>query len=180
MITIILSTLSLAIGLFLGMALTLKPGKRWGVPDSPVCRGLEKTIFLFRGEGRGQDPDHSMRFGNLISDKAISNIDKSCEEEINEPVRPVMISMLVSDPSGLDRSDDAMGVHALLPKPISTTEYNRTLDLRSSLHLDIASHPRPNDGDRRAWTDKLTTLHDHIYSQILESKSPSHENEPSD
>lgn len=180
MTTIILSTLSFAIGLFLGMSLTLKPGKRWGVSDSPVCRVLEKTIFIFRGEGRGPDPDHSMRFGNFISDKAISNLDKSCEEEPKEPVLPVMISMLVSDPSGLDRSDDAMGVHALLPKPISTSEYNRTLDLSSSLHLDIATHPRPKDGDRRAWTDKLSTLHDHIYSQILESKTTVQEIEPRD
>lgn len=176
MITILFSALSLAIGLLLGMSLTLRPGRRWGVPDSPACKHIEQLLFLILGEGRGNDPYHPVMFGKTTSEEAVSNHEKRSEIKSTEPGSPVMISMLVSDSSGLDLSDEAIGFHALMPKPISTTEYNRTLDLASSLHLDIAKNPIPNERDSREWAEKLISLHDHIYTQILESKSQSLEN----
>lgn len=175
MTTILFCVLSLAIGLFAGMAMTLRSEKQWGLPnDLPGCRQLENLMFLFLDKGRGKD--------DLIRQKHAGIVTVTPSEEINltEPERSVMFSMLVSDPSGLDHSNDAVGFHALVPKPISTTEYNRTLDLGSSLHLDIAANPVPNDGDRSAWAEKLTSLHDHIYTQIIESKPQGHESEMKD
>lgn len=181
MTKILLSALSLTIGLVFGMALTLRPGKRWGLPELPQCRRLERIFFLHLGEGKDQDWNHSMQNGNLASQDVDSMIESRNEvEEFGETGRPVMISMLVSDSSGLDHSDDAIGVHALLPKPISTLEYNRTLALESSLQLDIAKNPMPKEEDRRAWVEKLTTIHNHIYAQILDSKSQGQDHDAKD